>query len=278
MNAPVYPPFPSNPSVGQIFGGWVWNGSTWIPSPPTGGMTVNLQKFLTSGTYMPSAGLTSLVVECIGGGGGGGGPGQTDVNEAIAAGGGGAGGYSRKYLPASLVLGGIIVTIGAGGAGGAMPTTGQTTQSGGNGGATSFGALCVANGGYGGNLGPGIGAPEGVGDIVFAGSPGQGGFYFDFAGFVGTIWTTPGGSSPYGGGPSTTHVVPKGQAVGGDSVYPNSGAGGMGGASNQSSGTGAAGGQGSSGICWVIEYLWAVSGGPPGCAPVPFVGWDGSCC
>ena len=253
MNAP---PFPLNPTVGQRFGQWVWNGGRWVCSPATGVQVVT-QVFTASGPYMPSPGLVSVVVETIGGGGGGGGPGQTQATEAIAAGGGGAGGYSRITLPAALVAGGVQVTIGAGGAGALQPASGQPTNGGGTGGQTSFGAFCVSNGGTGGGLGPGIGAPEGVGEIVFAGAPGQGGFFFNFSEFVGTLWTVPGGSSPYGGGPSTTYVVVPGAAISGVGVYPNSGAGGMGGASNMGpAGSGAAGGPGSSGICIVTEYCW----------------------
>ena len=76
MNAPVCPEpptyaFPVNPYIGQMYMGWVWNGSVWLPQP--NGPAWNVQVFTSSGLYTPSAGLTFAQVEVLGGGGGGGG-------------------------------------------------------------------------------------------------------------------------------------------------------------------------------------------------------------
>jgi hypothetical protein len=285
MNAP---PFPPNPSFGQFFGNWVWSGSRWVCTN-TNGIRVVTQVFTASAPYTPSPGLVSLVVETVGGGGGGG-----DVAAVTGisggGGGGGSGGYSRITLASGLVLGGVNVTIGAGGA----P---QTT-----GGTTSFGAFCVANGGMGGegfaggsidpDTGnptwgqPGWGAGPGVGDIAMsgnAGTPGQN-FYFG-AGATDTIaiiYGGMGGASVFGGsapppgaGPG---VVIIGQPTGG--LAP--GAGGVGNVANQSNlDVPQPGASGAAGICIVTEYCWADAVDDGGCcgsggARVAYpTGWQG---
>lgn len=170
MNAPCFPttpfppapPFPANPSVGQVFGSWVWNGQNWAISP-VGVLSVNLQVFMTSGMYQPSPGLVYAIVEAVGGGGGGGGavggitptgspPTATTPGWVCGGGGGSGGSYARSSLPASLLAGGVQVTIGAGGAGGngaGVPGLGNSGF-GQVGGITTFGALVQAPGGWGG--------------------------------------------------------------------------------------------------------------------------------
>jgi len=100
------------------------------------------QTFTASGTYTPTSGMTFCIVEAVGGGAGGGGV-VCDAAYALWAGGGGAGGYSRKVTTAALVGASQVVTIGAGGAGGAF-------GAGSNGGDTSLGSICIAKGGSGG--------------------------------------------------------------------------------------------------------------------------------
>lgn len=276
MNAVVAPPFPANPTVGQIFGGWCWNGSTWVPAPPTMGMTVNTVIFNVSGAYMPSAGLTTCVVECIGGGGGGGGVNSTSAGQNAVAGGGSSGGYARKTLPAALVLGGVVVTVGAGGVGAI-----STATYGGTGGDTSFGALCVAHGGGGGgsvNTGSGatggmIGQP-GIGDFVTAGAHGAAGSS-NMAVGTGDLLGGGLGGALFGGnrGPNPIATGTNTPGYQGD---PNTGAGGSGAIVYNQTGQSNSGGVGGSGVCIVTEYLWGVSGGGgSGCAPIPIT--DGSC-
>jgi hypothetical protein len=256
MNAP---PFPLNPMVGQRFQDWVWNGARWVCSPATG-VQVLTRTFTATGPYMPSPGLVSVVVECMGGGGAGGGTsGPTVAFMILAGGGGGSGGYSRKTLPAALVLGGVTVTIGAGG----LPAIGAN---GGNGGATSFGALCVANGGFGGivanpNQGAGEGGAEataGVGDIAFPGTCGAVGLLAAYSSEQ-SIYVSGGLGGVMFGGNSNTTVGPGAQS-GGFGSHANTGAGGSGGVNNQV-GVGTpsvpAGGAAGSGICIVTEYCWA---------------------
>lgn len=277
MNAPCppfppYPPFPANPNVGDRFGSWVWNGSNWVVSPVQG-ITVNIQKFTASGTYLPSPGLTTAVVDCIGGGGGGGGAGEPNANQIFSGSGGGSGGRSIKTVPAALVMGGVAVTIGVGGSPG-----GNAGQAG-NGAATSFGAFCVANGGIGGwamfpnvtSPVPGLGAPPGIGDVTFPGEGGDPGSWHVFpAAQSNETIGAPMGGALVGGNQS--QLCPATVGLFGIDGKPNTGAGGGGGVTNQTTtATSVAGGAGGSGVCIVTEYcsLPTSSGADCGCAPVP---------
>jgi hypothetical protein len=275
MNAP---PFPANPTVGQRSGNWVWNGVRWVCAPAAGVMVMP-QVFKASGPYMPSPGLVTAIVECIGGGGGGGAafadlPGTTMI---ISGAGGGSGGYSRIALAAALVAGGVNVTVGAGGYGGPSGgPSGAPAQAGGPGGATTFGALCVANGGGGGapmqpnvTAGPGgAGAVPGTGDLAFPGAAGDAAFWQSVA--AGT-WTS--GSGSRGGwtlaGGAAATIADIGNYAYGAPGAPNTGAGGGGALINQYPTADAeiTGGNGGSGICWITEYCWADSsdGGADDC-------------
>ena len=215
--------------------------------PPATGVRVVTQVFLASAPYMPSPGLVTAVVETIGGGGEGGAVSSGSVTFILFGGGGGSGGYSRKTLAASLVAGGVAVTVGGQGA------------------ATSFGALCVANGGLPGGSnnattlfgGPGLPAPPGIGDIALPGNCGVAGSY--------QVYTTPFNTSVSGalggtmwGGGNTNDVGYPGQAAGANGSA-NTGAGGQGAVSNQVSAPTDTilGGAGGSGLCIVTEYCWA---------------------
>ena len=85
---------------------------------------VVVRVFTASGPYMPTPGLQGCVVECVGGGGGGGVGQATGAGTIVGGGGGGSGCYSRGSFSAIMVMGGVMVTIGAGGAG---ATSGNTT-------------------------------------------------------------------------------------------------------------------------------------------------------
>lgn len=140
--------------------------------------TVKKQIFVASGTYTPSSGMVSCIIECVGAGGGGGGA-AGSTSGIYAAAGGGAGSYSRAYASAAAIGASQPVTVGAGGSGG-----GAGSNNGGNGGDTSVGALCVGKGGSGGSyssvaLTPtgGSGGVAGTGDVAsvgMAGGQGQG--------------------------------------------------------------------------------------------------------
>lgn len=260
--------FPPNPNVGQVYQLWTWDGQKWVcncvgsisPGVINGviGMPNKTVVFHTSGIYTPSAGIASVIVECVGGGGSGGGVGNSGQVAVVGGGGGGAGGgYSRSVLLPSQIGASQPVTIGTGGVAGSVSL-------GTGGGPTSFGNLVVANGGgpgqpYAGigspTLGqPGLGAFAGTGDLAL---PGQNGFW----GIVSGSTTTPGstevaiggngGNGPLGGGGSYgPSLGTGGTAAGGNGT---AGGGGSGGAI-YGSGSNAVGGNGGNGWCVVTEY------------------------
>jgi hypothetical protein len=272
MNAPTFPP---NPTVGQQWQGFAFNGVSWVCAPATG-VQVLTKVFNASGPYMPSPGLVSVVVECIGGGGGGGAViANLPVLFVVGGAGGGSGSYSRKTLPASLVAGGVSVTIGQGGLSNA------------NGGVTSFGALCVANGGFGANINnPGFGGVSGggggvpgVGDFACAGASGDNGYIVSLDEASSNTAPSSKGGQVFGGnvtGEGGPHTLSNGPES-----YANSGAGGGGALVNQLvSATSPLGGTGGSGICIVTEYCWAdvvpnEDCLPSGAARVSYGGFDG---
>lgn len=277
MNAPM-PPFPTNPYTGQYFGIWVYNGQMWVQT--SAGFRQVVQVFTASGVYTPSPGLATAVVECIGGGGGGGGVYAGVANLIVGGGGGGSGGYSRKTLDASLVAGGVIVTVGAGG-----PPEDQ-------GGTTSFGALCVALGGYGGT--PNNGTTEfgnggsmagfGTGDFTQPGASGAWGVTDSPPAGAPADMVAPTASGGWIFGGNTQHAVGANAAIPGSNGAPGTGAGGSGAVCNQlvlSAGSPQLGGLGGSGVCVVSEYCSVTGfGGSCGQAPIPAncgPGWGGPC-
>lgn len=248
--------------------------------PPTlvpAGMKLVVQVFRTAGVYMPSPGLVAAVVETVGGGGGGAGIFLPAATYAGSGGGGGSGGYSRATLAAALVLGGVSVTIGQGGA------VSEIVGAAPSGTATSFGAMCVANGGGGGISattsswgGGGAGAHSGIGDIAMPGSTGQSGYLLTPAITAGSIGMEAGSGAPsfYGGG--VRGGGNEGTTAPGPSGAPNSGAGGAGAWQNWVAvAVATPGGAGGSGICIVTELcmLNSACGSPAwGQARVPYWG------
>lgn len=114
---------------------------------PTGTL-LNIQAFTASGTYTPTSGTNSIVVECQGAGGGGGGVAATSGTQYAAAGGGSGGTFARVRITS---VSSQTVTVGAAGAAG---TAGA--NAGGLGGTSSFGALVSCPGGPGGSGGGAI--------------------------------------------------------------------------------------------------------------------------
>ena len=207
---------------------------------------IAIKTFTASGTYTPSAGMKTCIIECVGGGGAGGGlSGVTGY--ALFGGGGGAGGYSRKLATAAQIGASQVVTVGAGGAG-------VANAAGGAGGSSSVGSLCVANGGGGGQAAQngamvGVGGAAGTGDFTCTGAPGVSGCYGTPANPFGVFGG--GGSSMFGGGaPSqfcnANNWIPGGNASG----Y---GGGGSGGAATLATGV-ITGGAGGSGLVVITEY------------------------
>jgi hypothetical protein len=110
------------------------------------GQLIGVQTFTASGTYTPTAGTNSIVVEVQAPGGGSGGIAAVTATGSTfyaLAGAGGGGGWGRKRITAS--FSGTTVTVGAQGAGGAAGANPGTA-----GGTTSFGAFLSCTGGGGG--------------------------------------------------------------------------------------------------------------------------------
>lgn len=263
MNGP-----PLNPSVGQRFQKWTWDGSSWRCAGA--GSQIIIQVFNASGPYTPSPGLITAIVEAVGAGGGGGGalgalngPPPTIEGWMVGGGGGSSGGYARSALPAALVLGGVMVTIGQGGAVG-QPVANTT---GGPGGSSSFGALVVANGGLGGNasviVSGTLDATRGqggarntvglIGDLAVYGNAGEHGTSQVFnPGFTsGVVFGGRGGGSYF----QSAEVGVPHSATGTPGLNGFFGAGGGGGASAYVS-TPVIGGLGGNGIVVVTEHCF----------------------
>jgi len=126
----------------------------------------SVQTFVAGGTWTKPAGVSTIVVEVVGGGGGGAGGATGEYGSA-----GGGGGYSKKLIDVTAIAS-ETVTIGAAGAAGA------TASNGGAGGDSSFGAHATADGGAGGtysttsNFG-GLGGVAASGDINIQGERGD---------------------------------------------------------------------------------------------------------
>lgn len=215
----------------------------------TPGRLLGMRVITSSGTYTPTSGTTSIVVEGVGGGGAGGGVPAAGGGNSAAGGGGGAGAYGRKRITSG--FSGASVTIGAGGTGGAG-------ANGGSGGSTSFASVLTLPGGVGGNSGTaaaaanisasggGSSAPTGA-DTGFQGESGApGATYSASVGLSGRGGVSPLGSAGAGvganGATASTGVVASGYGAGG------------GGALGVSNGVSAAGGAGAPGVMIIWEY------------------------
>lgn len=212
----------------------------------TTGRLIGIQTITATGTYTPTAGTSSVIVELAGGGGAGGGAAATGVGQFSAAAGGSAGGYARSYLTSGFA--GVTVTVGAGGAGSAG-------AAGANGTATSFGAVFQATGG----AGAAAGAVTTAGTVTASGpgaaGTGSGGNVLNSLGGPGglALYVTPtgisggGGASMFGNGGTAVSGTAAGVSA------ASKGAGGSGG-SNLASQAANAGGNGAPGLCIVYEF------------------------
>lgn len=213
----------------------------------TVGRLLNVQVFTSSGTYTPTPGTKSIVVDMTGGGGGGGGCGATGASTCAAAGGGAAANFIRSRLTSG--FSGASVTIGAGGA---AATVGA--NNGGNGGGTIFGSLTV-NGGVGGAGNSAFAPPNSGGNggqnsgftapgslINIAGQSGLEGYAFIAA-------------SPHGGQGGSGPLGSGGSILIGSAAKPASGngAGGAGAVSGVSQAA-TAGNAGAPGVVIIYEY------------------------
>lgn len=205
------------------------------------GRLLNVKRFTSSGTYTPTIGTNTILVEIQGGGGGGGSAAATSTSTRTLTSSGGAGGYAQSLI--SNPSASYAVTIGAGGA---SDTAG---------GATSFAGM-VANGGLAGALVSGalsstanavaLGAIGGVAtggnEINSTGGNGQ------YAVIIsGSAASGNGGDSKFGKGGRGSGAS---QAAGGNGELGSGG----GGANAAAVTTTYLGGNGGSGIVIIMEY------------------------
>ena len=209
------------------------------------GRLINVRVITSSGTYTPTAGTKSIVVEVQGAGGSGGAAGTPPDGNIAMGGGGAAGAYARARLTSGFT--GLPVTIGAKGTGKNPDYSGKS------GGATSFGTITAA----GGRGGPAVGATPPFIITAVGGATASGGNIVSITGsssLTGIAISTSymssgtGGTSPLGsgGGPRSTNIA-------GDNAS-GFGSGGSG-AINLPGATGdLLGGDGSDGVVIVWEY------------------------
>lgn len=259
-----FPAFGNNPTItggtidGAIIGGTTPAAGHFTTLSTTGAITgipgrlIGVQRFTASGTYTPTTGTNTAIIEACGGGGGGGGGAATTASQVAVAGPGASGSWGRVEIsgPTSQT-----VTIGAAGSGGAAGA-----NAGGAGGQTSIGTYLVCQGGGGGAAGTAAafannqtfgtsGTPGGVpttsGSALYLanGNAGDAGFNaYNQAGGV----ISAGASSPYGGGgyvgSASTAANGTGFGAGGNGIF------------NSASASATAGGNGSAGFVLVYEY------------------------
>lgn len=200
--------------------------TTATSATTAGGSLIGVRVFTSNGTYTPTAGTNTVIVEAVGGGGGGGGCGATSGGQVCIAGGGGSGAYGKAKFTTG--FSGVTLTIGAAGTG---ATAGN--NNGGTGGTTSFGALLSCPGGGGGLGGGGnspaapyvnmttaaAAAPTGANLIGLAGTVAS----YTFAATYGSFSAGQGGSNPLGTGGMTfganTTAAGGGYGAGGSGSY-----------------------------------------------------------
>lgn len=206
----------------------------------------------SKGSY---AGLRAVRVICVGGGGGSGGCAATAAGEGATSGGGAGGTYSETWILAASLAATETITIGAGGTAGSAGN-----NSGGVGGTTSFGTLCIANGGTlstgaantstttGGSGGVAV-TTGAVGDLIIIGQDGNDGRHSSAGLRLNDAF---GGTSGLGYGPGRSESNTTASAAGiNGQVY----GGGASGAHNEPSQSAVAGGTGGAGICIVEVYV-----------------------
>jgi hypothetical protein len=211
--------------------------------------TINIRMVTATGTFTPTAGITALYIEGVGGGGGGGGVTVTTSGNASCGGGGGGGGYAAVYIGTPAAS--YSITIGAGGAAG-VSTGGGGSQ----GGTTTVGANLTATGGIGGAGGSttgctcglvwaagGTGGAGTVGTTLLTGS--DGGWAISLA--AGQALSGSGGASFFGGVSGSVSGTTTGTT---GNLYGGGGSGG-----SVVSNTGRAGGAGAAGVVRVWEIF-----------------------
>ncbi|MBN7122909.1 hypothetical protein BSU01_14490 [Erwinia billingiae] len=210
------------------------------------GRLLNVQTFTSSGTYTPTAGTTSIIVEVQGAGGGAGGIGSAGSSTVSIGNGGGAGAYAKSRLSSG--FSGVSVSVGIGGTGGNLaPTNGST------GGSSSFGTIVALGGG--GGLGQAQATPP-FGATGSAGGVASGGNILNTIGMASAhafALNTTSVAAGHGG----TSVLGTGgfsSAVNGSIGTNGYAYGGGGGGGYRFNGSGFSGGTGASGVVIIWEY------------------------
>lgn len=243
--------------AGDIAGGGHWielqydlTLDKWVllNASTSSGSLINVQVFTSSGTYTPTPGMSTAIVEVQGGGGGGGGTPATSTGQAAVGSGGNAGSYAKSRLTAAQIGASVSVTVGAAG-------TGASGANGNAGGTSSFGALISCPGGAGGSATT-AGTPPFVSSLSGNGSavPTGGNISNEYGGVgltglaisVGNVFSGAGGTSKFGAGVN-------GIAAGAGASSSSKGAGGSGAAAGASTAA-QAGGSGVAGLVIVWEY------------------------
>jgi hypothetical protein len=209
--------------------------------------------YTANGTFNKAdyPGLRAVMVRCQGGGGAGGGAAITGTGSAASGGGGQGGNYVEKWVLASALATSETVTRGSAG-------TGVAGATGNNGGTSSFGSLCIAGGGAGGQSNSSTATwstaisatpnTTATGDRIRYGSAGGFGLINGASDFA---LSGEGGDSVWGIG--ARPVQPGAGSVGFNaSGY---GGGGSGGANSNSQAAAVAGGNGTAGIIYVDLYI-----------------------
>ncbi|EGZ4374619.1 carbohydrate kinase [Salmonella enterica subsp. enterica serovar Lexington] len=203
------------------------------------GRLIGIQRFTSSGSYIPTPGCRKIRVTMTGGGGGGGGC-QASSNRETFFGAGGGAGATVVSLFTLTGAANYRVTIGAGGTGGTAAVSGS------DGGTTGFSTILSAPGGQGGGKSGtldtygGAGGVATTGDIRLTGGYGGDGQ----SGFIAVNGA--GGASYFGGGGRA------GVGSGTNGAAPGSGGGGA--YDSTYSGSAMRGGSGAPGIM-IIEEL-----------------------
>ncbi|EOX8496985.1 hypothetical protein AIT73_002809 [Salmonella enterica subsp. arizonae] len=110
------------------------------------GRLLNIRTITTSGTYIPTQGTKSIIVEAIGGGGASGNLTATGATQNAISAAGSNGAYAKARYTSGFSS--VSVTVGAGGT-----VNGAGGGNGGDGGTTSFGSLLVCPAGKGSGVG-----------------------------------------------------------------------------------------------------------------------------